>query len=118
MIPLTRALWAEMLKMKRTLALWLAIIIPLSIVALQFFIVYQRGEHWTGQAADAWVEFGQQMFLFWVLLALPLFIALETALLGGLEHQGNQWKHLGAPPGLCCPAGDRGLRIPRLLGQG
>ena len=98
MSPLTRALWAEMLKTKRTLALWLTIIIPLGIVALQFAIVAHRGMHLTGQAVDAWIQFGQQMFLFWVLLALPLFIALETALLGGIEQQGNQWKHLCVLP--------------------
>lgn len=29
---------------------------------------------------------------------LPLFITLETALIGGLEHSGNNWKHLFAQP--------------------
>lgn len=75
MSPLTRALWAEILKLKRTLALWLAIVIPFGIVALQFAMVYQRGGHFTGEAADTWIQFGQQIFLFWALLALPLFIA-------------------------------------------
>jgi hypothetical protein len=29
---------------------------------------------------------------------LPLFVTLETALLGGLEHANHQWKHLFALP--------------------
>jgi hypothetical protein len=29
---------------------------------------------------------------------LPLFITLETALINGIEHGGNQWKHLFALP--------------------
>jgi hypothetical protein len=98
MTSLARALWAERLKMKRTLALRLAFIIPLAGVGLQFMVFCQRGEFYLRETENAWIRFGEQMFVFWALLMLPLFVTLETALLGGLEHKDNHWKHLYALP--------------------
>lgn len=98
MTALVRALKAETLKMKRTLALWLAIIAPLGMVGLQFIGALQRGQQYVGQCEDVWVRFGQEMFVFFGFLIVPLFVALETALLGGLEHRSDQWKHLYALP--------------------
>jgi hypothetical protein len=98
MRAMVRALDAERLKMKRTLALWLAIIIPLSVVGLQFLIVCQRGEAYFRQDGDPWAQFGRDVFLFFALLMHPLFVALETALMGNLEHRSGQWKHLWALP--------------------
>ncbi len=94
-----RTLRAEWLKMRRTLALWLVPIAPLVIVALQFAIVLEREDYYRQQQnVDAWAQYGEQMVFLWTLLMLPLFITLETALLGGLEHGNHQWKHLFALP--------------------
>jgi hypothetical protein len=99
MASLTRALWVEILKLKRTLALWLAIILPLGVVAIQFLAVVQRADYYAAQRlVRPWLEFGRQTIFFWTLLALPLFVTLETALLGGLEHSGDHWKQLFARP--------------------
>ena len=98
MTALVRALRAETLKMKRTLALWLAIIAPLGMVGLQLIGALQRGEQYVRQFENVWVRFGQEMFVFFGFLIVPLFVALETALLGGLEHRSDQWKHLYALP--------------------
>ena len=98
MTAMVRALRAETLKMKRTLALWLAIITPLGMVGLQFLNVYQRAEYYLRQIENAWVRFGQEMFVVWGFLMMPLFVTLETALLSGLEHRSDQWKHLYALP--------------------
>jgi hypothetical protein len=98
MRAMIRALDAERLKTKRTLALWLAIIIPLSVVGLQFLAVYQRGAGYFRQDGDPWSQFGRDVFLFFALLMYPLFVALETALLGSLEHRSGQWKYLWALP--------------------
>jgi hypothetical protein len=85
--------------MKGTLALWLAPIAPLVIVALQIAIVFQRESYYRRQQyADPWGEYGEQIVFLWTLLMLPLFITLETALLGNLEHGNQQWKHLFALP--------------------
>jgi len=98
MTAMVRALRAETLKMKRTLALWLAIIAPLGMVGLQFIGILQRGEQYVRQFENVWVRFGQEMFVFFGFLMAPLFVTLETALLGGLEHRSDQWKHLYALP--------------------
>jgi hypothetical protein len=93
------ALRAERLKVKRTLALWLAPLAPLVIIGLQLAIVLQRREYYRNQdTAAAWTEFGGQIVFLWTMLLLPLFITLETALLGNLEHGNRQWKHLFALP--------------------
>jgi hypothetical protein len=97
MIVMMRALMAEVLKMKRTLALWLAFLAPL--VAVVFILVgfLDRGEEWLEAGLDnAWIEFAQSVDIVWALLMLPLFITLQAALLAGLEHRGGQWKHLYA----------------------
>jgi len=96
-MSLVRACRAEGLKIKRTLALWLAPIAPLVIVALQVAIVLQRQEYYRQQEiADAWIQYGGQIVFLWTMLMLPLFITLETALLANLEHGNRQWKHLFA----------------------
>jgi hypothetical protein len=98
-MAMVRALSAEWLKMKRTLALWLAPIAPLVIVALQVAIVLQRQEYYRSQnTLDAWTEYGGQIVFLWTILMLPLFVTLETALLGNLEHGNHLWKHLSSLP--------------------
>jgi len=93
-----RCLWSESLKLKRSLALWLAVIAPLVIVLLQFMITWDRGTTFLKKSPDAWLWLGRQTITFWSLLMLPLFITLETALLAGLEHSGDNWKHLFVLP--------------------
>lgn len=98
-MAILRALYAEQLKIKRTLALWLAPLAPLVIIALQMAIVLERQQYYRAQdAADAWIEYGGQTVFLWTVLLLPLFITLETALLANLEHGNGQWKHLFALP--------------------
>jgi len=98
-MAILRALHAERLKTKRTLALWLAPLAPLVIIALQMTMVVQRQEYYRAQEiANAWIEYGGQTVFLWTMLMLPLFITLETALLANLEHANKQWKHLFALP--------------------
>jgi hypothetical protein len=99
MTVMVRALKAEVLKMKRTLALWLAFLAPLAVVVFILLGFLDRGEEWLGTGLDnAWVEFAQSVDMFWALLMLPLFITLQTALLASLEHRSEQWKYLYALP--------------------
>ncbi|HET6597258.1 MAG TPA: ABC transporter permease [Anaerolineales bacterium] len=97
MIALSRATRAELLKIKRTLALWLAFITPLAIVGLMFVATILSPGN-ADPNVNAWGEFSQVIFLFWSLLMLPLFITLETALLSELESTEKHWKHLFALP--------------------
>ncbi|MFC2160037.1 ABC transporter permease [Acidobacteriota bacterium] len=93
-----RALSAEMIKLKHTLALRLAIIIPSIIALLQFSIILFRGQSYLQNAEAPMLWLGRQTIFFWTFLALSLFITLETALLAGLEHSQNNWKHLFSLP--------------------
>ena len=91
-MPTWRALHAEALKLKRTLALRLAIWMPLLMVALQFLMAWQNGVRPMFDQETPWMRLMQQTLVFWSLLVLPLFVTLETALLAGMEHgdQGYQ----------------------------
>ncbi|HEX7341628.1 MAG TPA: ABC transporter permease [Rhodanobacteraceae bacterium] len=95
-----RALHAEILKLKHTMALRLVVLIPvgiaLLIIAQYISIAHYMPGHHAHTAAKAWFSLGRSTFVFWCLLMLPLFVTLETALLAGLEHNNRQWKHLEA----------------------
>ncbi len=93
-----RALSAETIKLKHTLALRLAILIPSIIALLQFSIILFRGPSYLQNTEDPMLWLGRQTIFFWTFLALSLFITLETALLAELEHSQNNWKHLFALP--------------------
>ncbi len=97
-IALSRALSAESLKLKRTLALWMVLIAPLTVVILNFLMLWQRGASYLLEADSAWISLAHNMTTFWALLMLPLYVTLETSLLGGVEHNSQQWKHLYALP--------------------
>ena len=93
------ALDAERLKVKRTLALWLAFVGPLAVTGFLFLAFWREGEQFLrAPSSNAWTEFGRVIDIFWSFIVLPLFITLQTALLGGLEHSSGQWKHLYALP--------------------
>jgi len=97
MSQLARALWAESLKLKRTLALWMAFVAPLVIVLLQFMMLWHRGAP-LAKVRDGWELLSGGIYTLWAVLMLPLFITLETALLAGIEHSQKMWKHLFTLP--------------------
>jgi hypothetical protein len=88
-----RCLSAEILKMRRTLALMLCMVAPLLI---GFFVVsmYLRDAdyfmNWT--MLNPWEQLGQMSLVYWNLLLVPLFIPLLTALLAQFEHNRHNWK--------------------------
>lgn len=100
MSPLARALSAEGLKLRGTLALWMCLIAPAVVVALYVLQVSfsKIKPHAVADAAESWFFFTQSILVLWSFLMLPLFVTLQSALLAGLEHGENQWKHLLALP--------------------
>jgi hypothetical protein len=96
-MTLTRILKAEALKIKNTLAFWLAILVPLAVVVLQFLIFADRGYPYE-TVDNMWEPYILQTLNWWTLLMLPLFITLLTALTAGLEHNNHMWKKLFALP--------------------
>ena len=91
-----RVLWAESLKMKRTLALWMVPIGPSLVVLLQIVVLW-RGPL-RGQSVDMWPVTMRGVFTLWTILMLPMLLTLESALVAALEHNGDQWKNVMALP--------------------
>jgi lantibiotic transport system permease protein len=92
-----RAVWAESLKLKRTLALWMVVIAPTSIVGLYMGVIWEKADT-LSKTGHSWQAIIQSDTVMWAILMLPLFITLETALLANMEHGQKQWKHLFALP--------------------
>ncbi len=91
-------LLTEVAKLKRTLALWMAVLAPLVIVNLYFLIGIAGPGPLVRPGADSWVSLTRNTVQLWTLLMLPLFITLETSLLAGLEHSDRNWKFLLSLP--------------------
>lgn len=97
---LLRALAAERIKLRHTLALWMCLIAPGVVVGLQVLqlLVQDLSGREVQGGAEAWQFFIQSSLALWALLMLPLYLTLQSALLAGLEHADRQWKHLLALP--------------------
>jgi len=100
MKPLASALSAETLKMKRTLALWLALLTPAALIFLEVAAVTQSQGRLSSLSPDLnrWSLLFEDLFNIWVILIFPLFITLETALLGQVEHANHTWKLVHTQP--------------------
>ena len=101
MSALSRALSAEALKLKGTLALWMCLIAPAVVVVLYVLQISFSKFPASGATPDgalAWLMYAKSVLGLWAFLMLPLFVTLEAALLAGLEHGDRQWKHLLALP--------------------
>jgi hypothetical protein len=91
-----RAISVELLKLKRTLALRLAIGAPLAVVVLNFVLYSQRRT--AGDGLSPLIGFAQINLTMWTIVVLPMYAALAAALVAAVEHQGDLWKHLFALP--------------------
>jgi hypothetical protein len=96
LMSLVRALHAELLKLKRTLAFRVVFVLPLLIALLQFFVILRTKTYACG--FNLWQTHPTNSFQIWAVFMMPLLIALVTALLNGIEHSDKQWKHLFALP--------------------
>jgi hypothetical protein len=99
-MSLIRALSAEVLKIRKTLALKLVVLAPMAVVLLTLFMASQApfSTLRRGTTIDVWRALARVNFQFWGLLMLPLYVALQTTLIAGLDHADNQWKALLARP--------------------
>lgn len=93
---LWRALSAESLKLKRTLALGLAFLAPLAIGFLLVVMFVQEGV--PSSKDDHWAALIQNGHVLWSLLMLPLFVTLQMGLMANVEHGNKAWKLLYAQP--------------------
>jgi hypothetical protein len=94
-----RTLSTELIKMKRTLGFWLALLAPLVVAGLEFLVMASQGEDAMAFAnGQPWRWHMKFTLTLWGLFILPLFVTLETALLAGWEHGNGAWKLLYAQP--------------------
>lgn len=95
MRDLLKASSAEILKLKHTLALWLALLTPMVVVTLQFMMLFRVPSQRLKNGIWPILQSG---VMGWAILMLPLTAALLTALLNGIEHRESNWKQLFALP--------------------
>ena len=90
------AVSAEFLKLRGTLAAWMCLIAPALVIAvyvLQMNFV-KLGHRPPPPPDQSWMPYAQSVLVLWAFLMAPLFVTLQAALLGALEHGNHQWKHL------------------------
>jgi hypothetical protein len=94
---LYRALSAETLRLKRTLALAMVVVAPLFVVVVYALLLQQTA---ASRSLDGvpWSDLLGGTTELWFLLMLPLYVALQTALLAHIEHTQQTWKHTFALP--------------------
>ena len=99
-LSIGRAVHAETLKLKRTLAVRMVFVAPILVALLGLFVQSAQLVRGGGKAAPAamWASFSRESLAVWAIFLMPLLIALETALVCGIEHGEKQWKHLFALP--------------------
>lgn len=95
-----RAISAEWVKLRGTLARRLCWVAPLVVVGLVTLmqLVRDLGDRPAPPPDQAWLRFATECLGLFTFLMLPLFITLQSALLAQLEHGEKQWKHLLALP--------------------
>ena len=96
---LIRGVRAETLKVKRSLALIAALVIPLFPAVVNLAGALRRGLAGDAEelaALGPWGLYVRYAIKFWVIFALPMVIALLAALLAQVDHKPKQWKQLFA----------------------
>ena len=94
-----RALSAELLKTRRTLALVMTLLAPAVIAVIQFAMYVQNQDYYLSHVdQNQWLTLNQNSMVFWSLMMMPLFVTLETALLSGLEYGRKNWTLLYTMP--------------------
>ncbi|MVT11439.1 ABC transporter permease [Chitinophaga tropicalis] len=96
---LLRSLYAEHLRVKSTVAFKIALLAPVMQVAMNF-LIYMFNYTYFVEKNDRqiWSTFTASTWGFWCTLTLPMLIAIQTALVNGLEHNNNGWRNLFALP--------------------
>ena len=85
-------LYVEMIKLKRSLALALAVLAP-GLIAVFFFFSALRLT--TGRPWEMWMMQGAGI---WAFFMLPMSVTALTALVAHMEHGPRSWDHLRALP--------------------
>jgi len=88
----------EALKLRRTMALALAILLPAAPVAFFVILILSQGGAEFSQSAHPSAMIVLGLVGLWAVFPLPIFAAVESSLLASVEHQNRGWKHIFALP--------------------
>lgn len=93
---LTQLLKIELLKTKRSLALLMMFLSPAMVILVNCLVFINN----QGVAVEknGWGLFWSANFSMWGYFMMPLYVALVTALLNGIEHNSNGWRHMLSLP--------------------
>jgi ABC-2 type transport system permease protein len=87
----------EILKLRRTLALWMVLIAPAVVVLLQMMIWVNNRSAFDVDV-DLWLSFLTNVLSMWAIFMLPLFAALIVALVYHIDHSSQGWLRLFVLP--------------------
>lgn len=85
----------ELLKLRRSLATLMLVLAPISVVLL---VVLLHLANQGGSSEDRWLRLAQTAVAVWAYLVFPLLVALQAAVINGLEHRVDGWKRMFALP--------------------
>lgn len=97
MTALPRVLGAEALKLRRTLALRLALAAPLLEVGLLFTVGLVRPQV-VFRDTNLVPQFVRPIMTLWTIILLPSVVAIVAALVAGLDHDEHHWDQIFALP--------------------
>lgn len=86
----------ELLKTKRSLALLMMFVCPLMVVLVNVMVLLNSDAQLLTE--KTWEVFWLSNYGMWGYFMMPLYIALVTALLNGVEHKSNGWRYLATLP--------------------
>ena len=93
---LIRLIQIELLKTKRSLALLMMFLSPLMVLLVNLLLLLNNEGKLIGE--KGWGVFWMQNYALWGYFMMPLYIALVTALLNGIEHRSNGWRFMMSLP--------------------
>ena len=91
-------LYGELIKLKNTLALFVAGGVPIFLAFINFIIYYSDGDKLVTAGINPWPGYIYQLHKFWSGLLMPLTIILGAALVNAIEHTNNTWKRVYTSP--------------------
>ncbi|MBT1452131.1 ABC transporter permease [Glaciecola sp. XM2] len=86
----------EFTKLKRSQALLMTLLCPLSVVGLQFLMVVEGGGKFVSD--KGWDTYWYGAMSLWYMLMFPLYVALITSLVNGIEHKQDGWRFMATLP--------------------
>jgi len=93
---LIKLIQIELIKTRRSLALLMMFLSPLMVLLVNIMLFFNN----EGQSVmqKGWGLFWLQNYAMWGYFMMPLYIALVTALLNGIEHRSNGWRFMLSLP--------------------